>query len=281
MKKESPSRQTMLTLASTPSACQTTARRCDCIQSRSSLPDPRGRWKRPAPMPLCLQTAVGPAALSMASATATAPTPAARPNDFPSFHQAASRADKANSESRTTTAHQVPGADSSGKMPNPPAREPRIAPTVFQAKAVPTCLPRSFSPWPRSPINIGNCKPLTSAAGKTTIMAISDQLNTSPKKPLVFASWNRPASSASSSPRAKATAMAAASRPQLTANPQTVGRRRRKRRLYAAPPRPMPSRATVRISPKVKVVPPRIGPNMRYQTISMRKKAKPTIPAAR
>ncbi len=178
----------MLTLASTPSASQTTARRCDWIQSRSSLPDPSGMWKRPAPMPLCRQTAVGPVGMEHRQRDRDG-AQADRQAEGACLLSArqASRADKATSASRITTAHHVPGADNSGKMPNPPASEPRIAPTVFQAKAVPTCLPRSFSPCPRSPINSGNCKPLISAAGKTTIMAISDQFNTSPRKPPVLA----------------------------------------------------------------------------------------------
>jgi len=37
------------------------------------------------------------------------------------------------SASTTTDARHVPGAVSSGKRPNPPARAPRIAPAVFQA----------------------------------------------------------------------------------------------------------------------------------------------------
>ena len=47
----------------------------------------------------------------------------------------------------------------------------------------------------------------------------------------------------------------------------------------AALPNPIPRSATARIKPKVKVVPPRRGPIIRYQTSSMRRKTKPTTPA--
>src|SRR5436190_1767225 len=39
---------------------------------------------------------------------------------------------------------------------------------------------------------------------------------------------------------------------------------------------PMPRRATARMMPNVKTVPPKRGPSMRYHTSSIRKKAKPT-----
>ncbi len=42
----------------------------------------------------------------------------------------------------------------------------------------------------------------------------------------------------------------------------------------------MPSKTRHKIRPKVKTLPPRIGLSMRYQIISMRKNANPTIAAA-
>ena len=43
----------------------------------------------------------------------------------------------------------------------------------------------------------------------------------------------------------------------------------------------MPSKATARMMPKLNTVPPRSGPSIRYHTISIKKKAKPTSPAAK
>src|SRR5689334_9237671 len=43
---------------------------------------------------------------------------------------------------------------------------------------------------------------------------------------------------------------------------------------------PIPSSATARMMPNVNTVPPRSGPNIRYQTSSIRKKTNPTAPAA-
>ena len=71
---------------------------------------------------------------------------------------------------------------SSGNRPNPPASDPQIAPTVFQLNASPTCLPTSLSPSPSRPISRGNCTPLTNAAGRITIDAITAQPPTSPRK---------------------------------------------------------------------------------------------------
>ena len=145
-------------------------------------------------MPLCRQTAVGSGGVEQGQRDGSRAHAGRQAVGFAFFlpgDQQGRQGDQRQQDHHGD--HQVPGADNSGRMPNPPAREPRIAPTVFQAKAVPTCWPRSFSPCPRSPINKGNCKPLTSAAGKTTIMAISDQLKTSPTKPPALAWWKRPA----------------------------------------------------------------------------------------
>src|SRR2546427_630630 len=57
-----------------------------------------------------------------------------------------------NATSKPTTAHQAPVAESTGKSPNPPAKEPRIAPTVFQAYVSPTSRPTFSRPRPSSAI---------------------------------------------------------------------------------------------------------------------------------
>lgn len=72
--------------------------------------------------------------------------------------------------------------------------------------------------------------------------------------------------------------MHAASRRQVQAKPASVARRPKS--AYAAPPRPMPKSATARINPNVKIVPPRSGPSIRYQTSSMRKNANPLTSTA-
>ena len=69
----------------------------------------------------------------------------------------------------STTARHVPGAVNSGSAPNPPTSEPAIAPNVFQAYAIPNCRLTAARPCPNSAINSGNCSPLTSATGSTTI----------------------------------------------------------------------------------------------------------------
>src|SRR5688572_19287921 len=47
-----------------------------------------------------------------------------------------------------------------------------------------------------------------------------------------------------------------------------------------SPPKPMPNRATARMIPNMKTVPPRSGPSIRYQTSSIKKKTNPTTPEA-
>ena len=107
------------TLDSRPSASQTSVRRLRHTQSRMAFGESCA-GARPAPMPECRQAAVGPNMNVAATATSA---------------MTADRREKttAVTASRTTTSRHVPGAVRSGRSPKPPAREPAIAPAVFQA----------------------------------------------------------------------------------------------------------------------------------------------------
>src|SRR5437660_8856361 len=74
--------------------------------------------------------------------------------------------------------------------------------------------------------------------------------------------------------------MKKASAAHVIAKNWTEAERFKPKSAYATLPSPIPSKATARINPNENVDPPRSGPSIRYQTISMRKKAKPTRPAA-
>ena len=82
------------------------------------------------------------------------------------------------------------------------------------------------------------------------------------------------------SPSANASAIAAASRRHDVASPASEAGRLTPMSEYSSPPMPMPTSATARINPKVNTEPPSSGPSIRYQTSSIRKKAKPTTPEA-
>src|ERR1043165_7534558 len=126
----------------------------------------------------------------------------------------------------------------------------------------------------------GNWMPATTAAGKTTMTVTTLQPNTYPPNPSAPTARSRFASTAMRSPSANGIAIAAASSEQVSAKPARVAWRLPPQNAYAAPPRPMPRRAMARIRPNVKVEPPRSGASMRYQTSSMRRKAKPPTAAA-
>src|SRR5664279_4437627 len=121
--------------------------------------------------------------------------------------------------------------------------------------------------------------PEATAAGRTTRLAMKDQPRTWPAKPPRFAMGRTKRDKrAMRSPKAKGTATAIASTRQMAANPPSVAANRPRERSDPCTklPAPIPKSATARMVPKLNTVPPRSGPSMRYQTISMRKKAKPT-----
>ncbi len=74
--------------------------------------------------------------------------------------------------------------------------------------------------------------------------------------------------------------MAAASSAQVSANAAADAGRSERQNEYAAPPAPIPSSAMASTSPNMKVVPPSSGVSIRYQTISIRRNAKPATAEA-
>src|SRR5262249_8927674 len=82
------------------------------------------------------------------------------------------------------------------------------------------------------------------------------------------------------SPNAYVAATAAASSRQHHAKPASVAGSSSATNAYNSPPTPMPTSAMASTKPNVKTDPPISGASRRYQTSSIKKNAKPTVPDA-
>ncbi len=134
MKASPPAVVVIATLDSTPSASQKVRRRWSRSHSWTRLGEALDRLTRPAPIGLCRQAAVGPVIETRATLAAAAPSGIHHRTRVSSRRpRETARAARASAESSSVTKTQVPVAERMGRSPKPPAREPTIAPAVFQA----------------------------------------------------------------------------------------------------------------------------------------------------